>query len=307
MNLKHLSWFIELAKNKHFTKTAQKLYMDQSTLSKGIRALEDDLGVSLIDRTANVFRLTSHGEVLYKLGGETLEKVEDSLNFLRDSTAVFTGGVVRIGIPPVISTAFFADVIAEFEKAHPSIRLDVLEIGANIVKEKLDSGEIDIGIVILPIASGNYDVHVLYESDNVLVVSKDHPLAKQDRVAFAELRNEPMLSLDSSYMLYNRIVSLCNTAGFEPRFKLLSSQWDMIARMCELNYGVAILPRPILSHFHSKKIRLLTLCEPDFPWDIAMIVRRDKYITSAIRIVQEFVREYSNSEHRVSVVSLRKG
>ena len=87
MNLKHLSWFIELAKNKHFTKTAQKLYMDQSTLSKGIRALEDDLGVSLIDRTANVFRLTSHGEVLYKLGGETLEKVEDSLNFLRDSTA----------------------------------------------------------------------------------------------------------------------------------------------------------------------------------------------------------------------------
>ncbi|MBO5690539.1 MAG: LysR family transcriptional regulator, partial [Spirochaetaceae bacterium] len=65
MNLKHLSWFIELAKVKHFTKTAQKLYMDQSTLSKGIRALEEDLGVPLIDRTANVFRLTSHGEVLF--------------------------------------------------------------------------------------------------------------------------------------------------------------------------------------------------------------------------------------------------
>lgn len=294
MNLKHLSWFIELAKVKHFTKTAQKLYMDQSTLSKGIRALEDDLGVPLIDRTANVFRLTSHGEVLFTLGSETLEKVEDSLNYLRDSTAIFTGGVVRVGIPPVISTVYFADVISEFEKAYPSIRLDVMEIGANIVKEKVDAGEIDIGIVILPIASGNYDVHVLFESKNVLVVSKEHPFAKRSKVRFQDLKNEPMLSLDSSYMLYNRIVSLCNEAGFQPRFKLLSSQWDMVARMCELNYGVAILPSPILSHFHSKSIQLVDLCEPDFPWDIAMVVRKDKYLSSAVRIVQDFVRKYSN-------------
>lgn len=295
MNLKHLSWFIELAKVKHFTKTAQKLYMDQSTLSKGIRALEEDLGVPLIDRTANVFRLTSHGEVLFTLGSETLEKVEDSLNYLRDSTAIFTGGVVRVGIPPVISTVYFADVISEFEKAYPSIRLDVIEIGANIVKEKVDAGEIDIGIVILPIASGNYDVHVLFESKNVLVVSKEHPFAKRSKVCFQELKNEPMLSLDSSYMLYNRIVSLCNEAGFQPRFKLLSSQWDMVARMCELNYGVAILPYPILSHFHSKSIQSVDLCEPDFPWDIAMVVRKDKYVSSAIRVVQDFVRKYSDS------------
>ncbi|MBO5730218.1 MAG: LysR family transcriptional regulator [Treponema sp.] len=295
MNLKHLSWFIELAKVKHFTKTAQKLYMDQSTLSKGIRALEEDLGVPLIDRTANVFRLTSHGEVLFTLGSETLEKVEDSLNYLRDSTAIFTGGVVRVGIPPVIGTVYFADVISEFEKAYPSIRLDVIEIGANIVKEKVDAGEIDIGIVILPIASGNYDVHVLFESKNVLVVNKEHPFAKRSKVRFQELKNEPMLSLDSSYMLYNRIVSLCNEAGFQPRFKLLSSQWDMVARMCELNYGVAILPYPILSHFHSKSIQLVELCEPDFPWDIAMVVRKDKYVSSAIRVVQDFVRKYSDS------------
>lgn len=252
------------------------------------------MGVPLIDRTSNVFRLTSHGEILYKLGGETLEKVEESLNFLRDSTAIFTGGVVRVGIPPVISTVYFARVISEFEKAYPSIRLDVLEIGANIVKEKVDAGEIDIGIVILPITSGNYDIHVLFKSMNVLVVSKEHSFAKREKVSFQELKNEAMLSLDSSYMLYNKIVSLCNAAGFQPRFKLLSSQWDMIARMCELNYGVAILPRPILSHFNSKKIHLVDLCEPDFPWDIAMIIRKDKYITSAIRMVQDFIQKYSN-------------
>mgnify|MGYP003297384827 FL=1 len=288
MNLKHLSWFIELARTRHFTKTARKLYMDQSTLSKGIKALEDALGVPLIDRASNVFRLTSHGEVLFKLGSETLAKVEDSLSFLRDSTAVFTGGVVRVGIPPVISTVYFADIIARFEQKQPSIRLDVLEIGANIVKEKVDAGEIDVGIVILPITEGSYDIHVLFESESVLIVSKRHRLAQFDSVSFSELRNEQLVSLDSSYMLYNRIVSLCQSAGFEPRFKLLSSQWDMVARMCELNYGVGILPRPILAHFHSNKIKLLNLREPDFPWNIAMITKKDKYLTPAIRIVQDF-------------------
>lgn len=295
MNLKHLSWFVELTKTRHFTRTAQKLHMDQSTLSKGIKALEDDLGVPLIDRTANGFRLTSHGEVLYKLGSDTLARVEDSLNFLRDSTAVFTGGVVRVGIPPVISTVYFADIIAKFEQNHPSIRLDVVEIGANIVKEKVDAREIDVGVVILPITEGGYDIHVLFESDNVLVVSKEHRLAQFDSLAFSELENERLVSLDSSYMLYNRIVSLCRLAGFNPKFKLLTSQWDMVARMCELNYGVGILPRPILSHFHSNKIKLLSLHDPDFPWNIAMITRKDKYLSAAIRIVQEFFVKYSKA------------
>ncbi|MDD6058120.1 MAG: LysR family transcriptional regulator [Clostridiales bacterium] len=294
MNLKQLSWFVELVKSSNFSKTAKKLYIDQSTLSKGIKALETGMGVPLIDRTANSFRLTPQGETLYRLGEGILKNIEDQLEYLQDCVNTEQGGKVRVGIPPVIDTAYFADILPKFEREYPNIELEVLEIGANIVRNKVDSGEIDVGVVILPILSDSFDVIPIFKNDNVLVVSKNHPFAKKESVAFHELKNEPMLSLDSSYMLYNRTISLCGEAGFEPTFKLLSSQWDMLARLCELNYGVAILPRPIMSYFHSDNIKCLSLRNPEFPWNIAMIVRKDKYLTNPIRKFQEFVKQCGN-------------
>ncbi|MBQ9990684.1 MAG: LysR family transcriptional regulator [Lachnospiraceae bacterium] len=290
MNLKQLSWFVELVKSGNFTKAAKKMYIDQSTLSKGIKAMEKDMGIPLIDRTANCFRLTPEGEILYQLGGETLKNIEGQLEHLRDRVNEDRGGKVRVGIPPVIDTAYFADIIPKFEKECPNIKLEVMEIGANIVRDKVDSGEVDVGVVILPLASDDYDILPVFKNDNVLVVNKDHPLAGKDSVTFKELEHEPLLSLDSSYMLYNRTLSLCFAAGFEPKFKLLSPQWDMLARLCELNYGVGILPRPIMSYFRSNKIKLLSLTEPEFPWNIALIVRKDKYLSNPIRRFREFVK-----------------
>ena len=81
-----------------------------------------------------------------------------------------------------------------------------------------------MGVVILPLASDAFDILPVFKSDNVLVVNKNHPLARKEFVTFSELKQESMLSLDSSYMLYNRTISLCYAAGFEPTFKLLSPQ-----------------------------------------------------------------------------------
>lgn len=294
MNLKQLSWFVELVKNGNFTKAAKKLYIDQSTLSKGIKAMEADIGVPLVDRAANGFRLTPQGEILYRMGGETLTNIDEKLEHLMDCVNAERGGKVRVGIPPVIDTAYFADIIPKFEQEYPDIKLEVVEIGANIVRDKVDSGEIDVGVVILPLVSDAFHILPVFKSDIVCIVNKEHPLARKEAISFRELKEEPILSLDSSYMLYNRTVSLCYAAGFEVTFKLLTPQWDMLARLCELNYGVGILPRPIMAYFRSENIKLLSLKEPEFPWNIALIVRKDKYLNNPVRKFQEFVKQCGN-------------
>lgn len=294
MNLKQLSWFVELVKSASFTKAAKKLYIDQSTLSKGIKLMERDMGVTLIDRTANSFRLTPEGEILYELGGQTLNSIEAKLSYLQERINEECGGTVRVGIPPVINTAYFAEIISKFEKECDNIELQLIELGANLIRDKVDSGEVDVGVVILPISSDDYDIMPVFSSDNVLVVSKEHPLAEKDSVTFTELKEQSLLSLDSSYMLYDRTIAQCVVAGFEPQFKFLSPQWDMLARLCEINYGVGILPRPIMSYYRSESIKLLTLKEPEFPWNIALIVRKDKYVTKAIKRFCEFVRSCGN-------------
>ena len=95
-------------------------------------------------------------------------------------------------------------------------------------------------------------------------------------------------------MLHSRTRELCHMSGFEPNIVMESSQWDFVAEMVSLNQGVAILPRPILSRFNSDKIKILTLTEPEFPWDIALIIRKDKYVSNPIRHFQTYVKEHGN-------------
>ncbi len=92
-------------------------------------------------------------------------------------------------------------------------------------------------------------------------------------------------------MLYDRVKIRCNQVGFTPNIISTSSQWDFVAEMVALNQGIAILPKPILSRFHSKKIKLLKIKE-GFPWNIAFIVRKDKYISRAIKLFIEFTKNF---------------
>lgn len=295
MNLKQLTYFVQLAKSKNFTTAAKELFICQSALSKTIKAMEAELDVQLVDRTSRKFQLTSEGKMLYEKGVESLKLINDQLDGLHDCINTKSGKIC-VGVPPVISTIYFAKIIHLFKKEYPYIDLEIVEEGANTVKEKVDSGEIDIGVVILPFASDHFDIIPVFQSDNVLVVSKEHPLAAQNSVAFRELRNEKFLSLDQSYMLYTRTVELCHMSGFDPNFTVLSSQWDFLAELISLNQGIGILPRPILSRFNSDKIKLLSLKEPTFPWDIALIVRKDKYVSNPIRDFQKFVQRHGNIE-----------
>lgn len=282
MNTKQLTYFIEIAKQESFTKASQQLFICQSALSKTIKVLEEELGVQLIDRVSKGFCLTQEGRLLYEHGQIALKRIEDEMNGLYDSINV-AKGVISVGIPPVIGTAYFTKIIDEFCKKYPDIKLRIVEAGANSVKEKVEKGEIDIGVVILPFSSNAFKVTQVIKADNVLVVNREHPLAERQEVDFAELKDEKFIILNKSFMLHDRILDLCGEAGFAPRITCESSQWDFIASMVAMNQGVTILPRPIMRKYKSDDIRVISLKNPEFPWDIALIVKKDKYISKSIQ------------------------
>lgn len=265
------------------------MYICQSALSKAIKTFESELDIILIDRTSKNFKLTPEGQLLYENGIIALKVINEQLTKLQDSISLEKGSI-KVGVPPVISTIYFTSTIQEFRNMYPNINLSVIEAGANTVKDKVEKGEIDIGVVILPFSSQDFNITSVFMSDNVVVVHKNHPLASKKEVSFSEIKDEPLIILNETYMLHDRIKALCAKAGFEPNIICSSSQWDFIAEMVALNQGITILPRPILSKFHSKNIRLLTIKDPEFPWNIALIVRKDKYVSKAIKLFIEFVK-----------------
>lgn len=293
MNLKQLNYFIALARYEGFTNAANELYVCQSALSKVIKAMEAELGVQLVDRASRQFQLTPEGKMLYDKGQVAMMRINDYLEELQDCIHAQSGKII-VGIPPVISTIYFAKVIHEFRQLHPEILLEIREEGANTVRDAVESAEVDIGVVILPFASEGFDVLPVFKARNVLIVSTRHPLAERESVSFEELKTERFISLNETYMLYNRVQELCKSAGFTPNIKIKSTQWDFVAEMVSLNEGVAILPEPILDRFNSDKIKKLELTDPAFPWDIALIVRKDKYRSRPICVFEDFVKERGN-------------
>lgn len=84
---------------------------------------------------------------------------------------------------------------------------------------------------------------------------------------------------------------MCRNVGYEPSIGFVTSQWDFIADLVSKNQGVSILPRKIFSHFPIPDIRLIRLTEPEFPWRIALIVKKGKYFSEPIRLFIELTKE----------------
>lgn len=291
MTLKQLTYFLEIAKMKNFTKAAANLYISQSALSKTVKAMECELGVQLIDRTVNHFKLTPEGEIFYQKGLIAIKNINSELEDLYGSLGTEKGHIT-VGIPPVIGTAYFTSIIYKFRNMYPDVELKIIEAGANTIKKWVSEGEVDIGVVILPVSNDDFNVIPIVTAENVLLVNKNHPLAQYDEVSFKMLKDERFIALNSTFMLYDQIISLCRISGFEPNIVCESSQWDFITEMVVLDQGVSILPRPILKRYNSDKLKLISLKDPSFSWNIAIIFKKDKYIS---RIIKSFI-ELSKKE-----------
>ena len=297
MNLKHLSYFVDISKRESFTKAADDIYVSQSALSKSVKSLEQELNVTLIDRTSKSFNLTEEGRILYVEGEKLLQYIDENQDEIIEKIHR-SRRRLRIGVPPVISTVYFSQLLFRFIKQYPNIELEISEVGANIVQNQINAGNIDIGVVILPIINtDNYHIIPAMSSDNALIVNKDHPLASRDEVDFKELEHEDFLILDRTYMLHDRIIKNCEIAGFYPHITTESSQWDFLAEMVAYNQGISILPVPIMKRFYSSdRIKMIRLKEPEFPWNIAMIFKKEKLITAEM---EEFIHFVVNNKDTV--------
>lgn len=290
MNIRYLTYFVEVGKEKNFTKAAKNLHLSQPALSKVIKNLENDLGVSLIDRSAKNFKLTDQGEILLENATRTLEVIQSEINKLYATIDCIKGKLV-IGVPPVIGTIFFAPMISKFREKYPNINVIIIEEGANFIKNKLKESKIDIGMILLPVYDDTLKTISIANSENVLVVSKQHKLSKKQSVTMEELKDENFISLDSSYMLYDKLYALCDKAGYQPKIGHISSQWDFIIEMVSYNQGVALLPKPIVNKFHNDNVNVLSIRNADVEWNIGIAIKNDRCLSYATR---EFINLIKN-------------
>lgn len=282
MEFKDIRAFIAVASHLSFTKAAEYTYISQPTLSKAVKKLEQDLGVLLFNRSTRHLSLTDAGEIVYKQGKQALSSLNEIENLLQELMNANAGNI-KLGMPPLIGTLFFPDIARKYHERYPNVKIKLFELGAKVVEELVEEGQIDAGLIVLPTNETIFNIQPFIEDNFVLFVHRDHHLAKQRKVALSELKNEKFILFDQSFALHNYIISACKDAGFNPTISYESSQWDLIVELIASKLGITLLPKSIFEKQSNPNIKMIPLQTPALKWKLGIITKKDTYDSFALK------------------------
>lgn len=289
MEFKLLRAFIEVVRQGSFSKAAETLFATQSTVSKAIKQLEEELGIPLIERFKKRNVPTTAGEIVYRRGIKLLADRDDLLKEL-DEIRGLKQGRLRLGISPVGSSTLFAPLFARYSQLYPGIEVELIEHGSDKLAECLRAGEIDFAGTLLPI-SEEFDCQPVRSEPLVALLASSHPLATRRSISLLELKETPFILFGSGFALHRMILDASHRAGFEPKIIAQSSQIDFMLELVSAGLGVAFLPQMIAHERSNPQIRSLLLEGSEFQWNMAMTWRRNAYLSDAAKAWLALVRE----------------
>ena len=194
MDLAPLPSFLAIAREGHLTRAARALHLSQPAVSAQLAKLEEDLGTALFHRTPNGMELTEAGELFQAYAEQSLLFLEDGRQAL-DALKGLRAGTLSVGGGATATTYLLPPLLRRFHEAHPAVRLYVREQGSAAVVEGVLAGDLDLGVVTLPVETRGDRLHVTpwVQDDLRLVVPPEHRLSRRRRFRWEELAGEPLV------------------------------------------------------------------------------------------------------------------
>ncbi|MGY2197835.1 LysR family transcriptional regulator [Pseudomonas gingeri] len=289
MNLRTLRAFVEVVRQGGFSQAAEVVSLTQSTVSKAVKTLEDELGTPLLNRIGHRSELTAAGEIAYRRALVLLAERNDLIAEL-DELRGLKRGVLRIGLPPVGSGALFAAMFAAYRSRYPAIDIELVEHGSKKLNECLQAGEVDLAALLVPIDE-EFEYQEVRSEPLMVLMPRSHPLAGNKTVDFARLAPSPFILFEAGFALNRIILTACERRGVVPRITARSAQVDFIVDLVAAGLGVAFLPRMLAQKHRHEGIAQIALDEPQTDWHIALAWRRSAHLPPAARAWLELAEE----------------
>lgn len=291
MEIRHLEYFSEVAKQLSFTKAASVLHVSQPSLSKAVKQLENELGISLFYRSKQL-ELTDAGKAVLTNAINVLDAFHNLTSELGDIIDL-KKGKIKIGIPPITGAAFFSKLISYFRDQYPNIEILLSEVGSKMIKQGVEDGSLDIGLVCnLPVQSSHFATLEVINDPLELLVHKDSHLAEEPAIDLADLTKEPFILYRQDFTLHDRIIEECKNKGFIPNVVCHSSHRDFMIEMVEAKVGAALLPSQIASDIKDRDIVAIPLEKSNLSLELGMIWKKNKYLPFSVREFITMSEEY---------------
>lgn len=291
MELRQLRYLVALAEEGSFTRAAANEHIAQPAVSQQIRRLEDELGLALVERSTRRVTLTDAGELLVIRARRVmaeLDAAEIELQALRGMHS----GHVTIGAMHTMGPIDLSLALALFSQRHPDVQFTVREQSSEEMAEMLRVDELDLAFLSVTerVESHGLGLEQLVSEELVVLLPREHRLARRRQVRMGELASETFISFREGARLRELLVSAGRQSGFEPRVTLESNESHRIRRLVSRGLGVAILPRSD-AEGPGADVAVAKLVEPALRRDITLAWREGRRHAPAAAAFLELARE----------------
>ena len=301
MELRQLTYFVEVARLGNITRAAERLNVAQPALSQQIGNLEQELGVKLFKRTGRGVILTEAGEQFYIGAEKTLaeaQRAKDSVKGVIDHPH----GNIMVGALESLVQTRLPRLLVAFGKEYPGIKVFIRENTTEPLLDALKKGELDVALAhTLDVKYSPYLANLvipkgicskpLYLDELVLVVAKGHPLEKQKTISIKDLREESFVFFKEGSGIRLQLLATCMREGFEP---LIAYECASPRTLVAEGLGVSVLPR-LMAESPGPSISILSLDPPLSRW-VSVFYFEGRYLSPCAKIFLSFVEKYLVSE-----------
>lgn len=289
VELRQLRYFVAVAETSNISRAAQKLFLTQPALSRQIKALEDEIGQCLLERSAHSIRLTPAGDALLREARELLQRAEAMLQRVRT-----TGQSVRlrVGYAPSLASGLLSGAVANFSQKHPNARVELFDLSTKEMLAGLENDTLDVALTVGQGRDGRgLKWTPLVRASWQLAVNRRHPLARHTRVAADEVAREPLLAFcQRDYPEYwNIVIGWLREQRQRP---VIAGEYDGVNSLLaavESGLGVAIVTTSTV-RLIPKNVRLKTLSAPPKPLCIAACHRASRVAEKPLAVLIEELR-----------------
>ena len=241
MNLRDLRYLIALDEHRHFGRAAAASFVSQPTLSTQIRKLEDELGVSLVERAPRRVMLTPIGRDIADRARRVIAEVEQMTEIARRSQDP-EAGTVRLGLFPTLAPYLLPHVLPGLRGRFPRLELLLVEEKTDQILARLRDGRLDAGVLALPVHDEQLHVEPLFDEPFLLAVPQRHALAGHASLQMRDLDEQHLLLLEEGHCLRDQALDVCRMAGADERDGFRATSLETLRQMVASGVGITLLP-----------------------------------------------------------------
>ena len=272
--IKQLRYLIAISETLNFTRAAEVCFVGQSTLSAGLKELEDSLGVQLVERDKHSVSLTPIGQGVVERAQRLIVQADDLVDFVEGSAGVMMG-VIKLGVIPTIAPFLLPLFLPKMREQFPDLKIVLREdLTANLI-DKLNRHELDFALIALPYDTKGFLMKELFNDEFWLIGKEDDPNLKNKEIQLTNRLTDRILLLEEGNCLRDHTLAACKKTEIASQNGIEATSLLTLVQMVEYGLGMALIPEMAIKSGLLKNTHLIArpLTAPAPNRKIALIAR----------------------------------